>query len=91
MNHTRPRPKGVPEDFEPKPRVCPCEGFDIAIGDTVYWIDHKDLGALSIGSMHYCVDGKPAASVWTAKNEQRIAKIEELRVMDDAQWWGGES
>jgi hypothetical protein len=40
--------------------------------------------------MHYLIDSKPAASVWTDSREQHIAKLEELRVMDDAQWWGAE-
>lgn len=98
MNQSEIRPLGIPDDWVPKPRICPCPGHDIAIGDIVFWRGHEHLGALSIGSMHYLTeDLKPAASCWTGAadaetrvedKQQHIAPLSELRVMDDCQWWG---
>ncbi len=82
------RPDFVPDDFELQPRECPVPGYDIAIGDDVWWKGRESEGLFYVGCMaRYTADMKPAASVWN-KGVNYTAPLEELICIVDAEWWG---
>jgi hypothetical protein len=78
------------------PRKRPFPEYDLAIGDTVWWKGQEELGSWWINSMHYVLnDGRRAASViptidfqHSGIRRQEIAPLDELKCINDCEWWG---